>query len=210
MKIIIKPLAIILTSTLLLCQIKTGQSTTKIAYAGIQIDNVEPWVKEDLIKKMGSIFEGINPDQFISTQTVQNSAQSELNQLFMEFSDSSFQKIADKTGAKYVFAGKFKNVSPDDRRIMIQGEFYRYNAELKSKFRYEVLKYYERMNDEATIIKKQLVDSIPATASPATFKQVGILFGLILVIGLLFMSMAGTSVWGEGSGASGLPSPTEN
>jgi hypothetical protein len=210
MKIIIKPLAIILTSTLLLGQIKTGQSTTKIAYAGIQIDNVEPWVKEDLIKKMGSIFEDINPDQFISTQTVQNLAQSELKQLFMEISDSSFQKISDKTGAKYVFAGKFKNVSPDDRRIMIQGEFYRYNAELKSKFRYEVLKYYERMNDEATIIKKQLVDSIPATASPATFKQVGILFGLILVIGLLFMSMAGTSVWGEGSGASGLPSPTEN
>ena len=93
---------------------------------------------------------------------------------------------------------------------MIQGEFYRYNAELKSKFRYEVLKYYERMNDEATVIKKQLVDSIPATASPATFKQVSILFGLILVVGLLFMSMAGTSVWGEGSGDSGLPTPTEN
>ncbi|GIT57917.1 MAG: hypothetical protein Ct9H300mP18_13460 [Candidatus Neomarinimicrobiota bacterium] len=61
-------------------------------------------------------------------------------------------------------------------------------------------KYYERMGDEATIIKKQLVDSIPATANPATFKQVGLMFALILVVGLLFMSLAGTSVWGEAAG----------
>ena len=210
MKIIIKPLAVILANTLLMAQIKTSQTTVKIAYAGVQIENVEPWVEEELSKKMQAIFEGVNPEQFLPLNKVQELAQSEINELFAAISDSNFQKVADKIGAKYVFAGKFKNVSPDERRIMVQGEFYRYNAEVKSKFRYEVLKYYERMGDEATIIKKQLVDSIPATANPATFKQVGLMFALILVVGLLFMSLAGTSVWGEAAGASGLHTPTEN
>ena len=176
----------------------------------VQIENVDPWVEEELSKKMQTIFEGVNPEQFLPLNKVQDLAQSEINELFSAISDSNFQKVADKAGAKYVFAGKFKNVSPDERRIMVQGEFYRYNAEVKSKFRYEVLKYYERMGDEATIIKKQLVDSIPATANPATFRQVGLLFGLILVMGLFFMSLSGTSVWGEGGGDTGLPTPTEN
>ena len=210
MKILIKPWAVILVSTLLFGQIKTSQTTGKIAYAGFQFENVDPWVEEELSKKMQTIFEGVNPEQFLPLNKVQDLAQSEINELFSAISDSNFQKVADKAGAKYVFAGKFKNVSPDERRIMVQGEFYRYNAEVKSKFRYEVLKYYERMGDEATIIKKQLVDSIPATANPATFRQVGLLFGLILVMGLFFMSLSGTSVWGEGGGDTGLPTPTEN
>ena len=210
MKILIKPLAVILVSTLLFGQIKTSQTTVKIAYAGVQIENVDPWVEEELSKKMQTIFEGENPEQFLPLKKDQDLAQSEINELFSAITDSNFQKVADKAGAKYVFAGKFKNVSPDERRIMVQGEFYRYNAEVKSKFRYEVLKYYERMGDEATIIKKQLVDSIPATANPATFRQVGLLFGLILVMGLFFMSLSGTSVWGEGGGDTGLPTPTEN
>ncbi|GIS71871.1 MAG: hypothetical protein CM1200mP10_14480 [Candidatus Neomarinimicrobiota bacterium] len=48
-----------------------------------------------------------------------------------QFLFPNFQKVADKAGAKYVFAGKFKNFSPGERRIMVQGEFYRYNAEVK-------------------------------------------------------------------------------
>ena len=202
MKILLKPLAVILVSTLLFGQIKTSQTTVKIAYAGVQIENVDPWVEEELSKKMQTIFEGVNPEQFLPLNKVQDLAQSEINELFSAISDSNFQKVADKAGAKYVFAGKFKNVSPDERRIMVQGEFYRYNAEVKSKFRYEVLKYYERMGDEATIIKKQLVDSIPATANPATFRQVGLLFGLVLLMGLFFMTLSGTSVGGEAGGDS--------
>ena len=43
---------------------------------------------------------------------------------------------------------------------LIQGEFYRYNAQLNSSFRYDVLRYYERMDAEARVIKQQMVDSL--------------------------------------------------
>ena len=105
--------------------------------------------------------------------------------------------------SKYVFVGKFKNVSPDESRIMVQGDFYRYNAALKSSFRYEVLKYYERMNDETAVIKKQLVDSIPNAAKPASARQLLIVFSVILLAGFLFMSLTGTDVWAEGDGQGG-------
>ena len=92
---------------------------------------------------------------------------------------------------------------------MIQGDFYRYNAQLKSSYRYEVLKYYERMGNEATVIQTQLVDSIPSAANPASLKQVAMVFGTILLVGILFMSLTGTNVWAEGNGGNGQP-PVEN
>ena len=210
MKMIIKPLLIILASSLLFGQEKSNKPASKIAYAGIKIENVEPWVKKELSRKMESIFNGLNKDVFIPLETVETLAQSEVQELFVEVTDSSLQKVADKTDSKYVFVGIFNNVSPDDRRIMIQGNFYRYNSQLKSKFRYEVLKYYERMNDEALVIKKQLVDSIPATSTPPTLRNMVIVFGTVLLLGIFFMTLTGTSVFAEGGDSGGLPTPTEN
>ena len=59
------------------------------------------------------------------------------------------------------------------------------------------------------MIKKQLVDSIPNAAKPASAKQLLIVFGVILLVGLLFMSLTGTDVWAEGDSHGG-PQPTEN
>jgi len=210
MKMIIKPLLIILASSLLFGQEKSNKPASKIAYAGVKIENVEPWVKKELSRKMESIFNGLNKDVFIPLETVETLAQSEIQELFVEVTDSNLQKVADKTDSKYVFVGIFNNVSPDDRRIMIQGNFYRYNSELKSKFRYEVLKYYERMNDEVLVIKKQLVDSIPAATTPPSLRNMIIVFGTVLIVGIFFMTLTGTSIFAEGGNSGGLPTPTEN
>ena len=210
MKSILKPLIIFLASYVLFGQEKSNIPTSKIAYAGIKIDNVEPWVKKELTRKMESIFDGLSKDIFIPLETVETLAKSEVQELFIEVTDSSLQKIANKTDAKYVFVGTFNNVSPDDRRIMIQGNFYRYNSELKSKFRYEVLKYYERMNDEVLVIKKQLVDSIPAATTPPSLRNMIIVFGIVLIVGIFFMTLTGTSIFAEGGNSGGLPTPTEN
>ena len=105
----------------------------------------------------------------------------------------------------HIFAGKFKNVSPDDRKVMIQGEFYRYNAQLNSSFRYDVLRYYERMDAEVRVIKQQMVDSLPTVTTPSSFKNVLLLFGSILLVGILLMSLAGTDYNSTGDGSGGTP-----
>ncbi len=210
MKKLIKPIALILANTILLAQAKGISAPAKIAYAGIQVDNVEPWAETELQNKLNKIFNGLNPSQVIQVREVNKMAQPQVDSLFLEMTDARFQRVADRTGAQYVYAGKFKNVSPDDRRIMIQGDFYRYNAKLKSSYRYEVLKYYERMNDEAAVIQKQLVDSIPAAANPPSLKKIALVFGVVLLAGLLFMSLTGTNVWTEGNGNGNGTQPTEN
>jgi hypothetical protein len=93
---------------------------------------------------------------------------------------------------------------------MIQGDFYRYNAQLKTSFRYEVLKYYKRMDDEAKVIKQQMVDSIPYSPKPASFRQITFVFGGILLIGFVFMTLSGTNVWMDGEGNESGETPTEN
>jgi len=210
MKKVIKPFAIILSNCLLLAQIKTGPDIVKVAYIGLQVENVDSWVKTEFETKLNVIFNGLDPEQLIKPNEVNKLAKEEVESLFLDINDNSFQKIADKTGAQYIFAGKFKNVSPDESRIMIQGDFYRYNAQLKTSFRYEVLKYYERMNDEAKVIQQQMVDSIPYTPKPASLRQVSLVFGGIILICLIFMTLSGTNVWQDGESGGGDTKPTEN
>ncbi|MCP4932429.1 MAG: hypothetical protein GY912_10680, partial [Candidatus Marinimicrobia bacterium] len=45
--------------------------------------------------------------------------------------------------------------------------------------------------------------------NPPSFKQVAMVFGAILLVGVLFMSLTGTAVWSEGDGGN-VPPPTEN
>jgi len=54
-----------------------------------------------------------------------------------------------------------------------------------------------------------LVDTIPSTANPPSLKQVAMVFGAILLVGVLFMSLTGTAIWSESNGGNGPP-PTEN
>ena len=210
MKKVIKPFAIILSNCLLMAQVKIVPDQVKVAYIGIQVKNVESWVKSELETKLNAIFNGLDPEKLIKSDEVNKLAKEEIETLFIEINDQNFQKIADKTGARYIFAGKFKNVSPDKSRIMIQGDFYRYNAQLKSSFRYEVLKYYERMNDEVKVIQQQMVDSIPYSPKPASFRQITFVFGGILLLGLAFMTLTGTNVWIDGEGGGEGTKPTEN
>ena len=194
----------IILSTILFYKLNAQAQPSKVLYAGVKIEGLESWMKEEFEQKFNKIFEDIT-DQMIDDKNVLDVAGEELDSLFSEINDFRFKQVADKMDVGYIFAGKFKNVSPDDRKVMIQGEFYRYNAQLNSSFRYDVLRYYERMDAEARVIKQQMVDSLPTVTTPSSFKNVLLLFGSILLVGILLMSLAGTDYNSTGDGSGGTP-----
>ena len=194
----------IILSTILFYKLSAQVQPSKVLYAGVKIEGLESWMKEEFEQKFNKIFEDIT-DQMIDDKNVLDVAGEELDSLFSEINDFRFKQVADKMDVAYIFAGKFKNVSPDDRKVMIQGEFYRYNAQLNSSFRYDVLRYYERMDAEARVIKQQMVDSLPTVTTPSSFKNVLLLFGSILLVGILLMSLAGTDYNSTGDGSGGTP-----
>ena len=194
----------IILSTILFYKLSAQVQSSKVLYAGVEIEGLESWMKEEFELKFNKIFEDIT-DQMIDDKNVLDVAGEELDSLFSEINDFRFKQVADKMDVAYIFAGKFKNVSPDDRKVMIQGEFYRYNAQLNSSFRYDVLRYYERMDAEARVIKQQMVDSLPTVTTPSSFKNVLLLFGSILLVGILLMSLAGTDYNSTGDGSGGTP-----
>ena len=195
----------IILSTILFYKLSAQDQPSKVLYAGVKIEGLESWMKEEFEQKFNKIFEDITADQMIDDKNVLDVAGEELDSLFSEINDFRFKQVADKMDVTYIFAGKFKNVSPDDRKVMIQGEFYRYNAQLNSSFRYDVLRYYERMDAEARVIKQQMVDSLPTVTTPSSFKNVLLLFGSILLVGILLMSLAGTDYNSTGDGSGGTP-----
>ena len=194
----------IILSTILFYKLSAQDQSSKVLYAGVKIEGLESWMKEEFEQKFNKIFEDIT-DQMIDDKNVLDVAGEELDSLFSEINDFRFKQVADKMDVAYIFAGKFKNVSPDNRKVMIQGEFYRYNAQLNSSFRYDVLRYYERMDAEARAIKQQMVDSLPTVTTPSSFKNVLLLFGSILLVGILLMSLAGTDYNSTGDGSGGTP-----
>ena len=194
----------LILSTILFYKLSAQDQSSKVLYAGVKIEGLESWMKEEFEQKFNKIFEDIT-DQMIDDKNVLDVAGEELDSLFSEINDFRFKQVADKMDVAYIFAGKFKNVSPDDRKVMIQGEFYRYNAQLNSSFRYDVLRYYERMDAEARVIKQQMVDSLPTVTTPSSFKNVLLLFGSILLVGILLMSLAGTDYNSTGDGSGGTP-----
>lgn len=195
----------IILSTILFYKLNAQTQPSKVLYAGVEIEGLESWMKEEFELKFNKIFEDITADQMIDDKNALDVAGEELDSLFSEINDFRFKQVADKMDVAYIFAGKFKNVSPDDRKVMIQGEFYRYNAQLNSSFRYDVLRYYERMDAEARVIKQQMVDSLPTVTTPSSFKNVLLLFGSILLVGILLMSLAGTDYNSTGDGSGGTP-----
>ena len=195
----------IILSTILFYKLSAQDRPSKVLYAGVKIEGLESWMKEEFEQKFNKIFEDITADQMIDDKNALDVAGEELDSLFSEINDFRFKQVADKMDVAYIFAGKFKNVSPDDRKVMIQGEFYRYNAQLNSSFRYDVLRYYERMDAEARVIKQQMVDSLPTVTTPSSFKNVLLLFGSILLVGILLMSLAGTDYNSTGDGSGGTP-----
>ena len=195
----------IILSTILFYKLNAQTQSSKVLYVGVEIEGLERWMKEEFELKFNKIFEDITADQMIDDKNALDVANEELDSLFSEINDFRFKQVADKMDVAYIFAGKFKNVSPDDRKVMIQGEFYRYNAQLNSSFRYDVLRYYERMDAEARVIKQQMVDSLPTVTTPSSFKNVLLLFGSILLVGILLMSLAGTDYNSTGDGSGGTP-----
>ena len=195
----------IILSTILFYKLNAQTQSSKVLYAGVEIEGLESWMKEEFELKFTKIFEDITADQMIYYKNALDVAGEELDSLFSEINDFRFKQVSDKMDVGYIFAGKFKNVSPDDRKVMIQGEFYRYNAQLNSSFRYDVLRYYERMDAEARVIKQQMVDSLPTVTTPSSFKNVLLLFGSILLVGILLMSLAGTDYNSTGDGSGGTP-----
>jgi len=195
----------IILSTIFSYKLSAQVQSSKVLYAGVEIEGLESWMKEEFELKFNKIFEDITADQMIDDKNALDVAGEELDSLFSEINDFRFKQVADKMDVTYIFAGKFKNVSPDDRKVMIQGEFYRYNAQLNSSFRYDVLRYYERMDAEARVIKQQMVDSLPTITTPSSFKNVLLLFGSILLVGILLMSLAGTDYNSTGDGSGGTP-----
>ena len=195
----------IILSTIFSYKLSAQDQPSKVLYAGVKIEGLESWMKEEFELKFNKIFEDITADQMIDDKNALDVAGEELDSLFSEINDFRFKQVADKMDVAYIFAGKFKNVSPDDRKVMIQGEFYRYNAQLNSSFRYDVLRYYERMDAEARVIKQQMVDSLPTVTTPSSFKNVLLLFGSILLVGILLMSLAGTDYNSTGDGSGGTP-----
>ncbi len=91
-----------------MAQVKTVPDQVKVAYIGIQVENVESWVKSELETKLNAIFNGLDPEKLIKSDEVNKLAKEEIETLFIEINDQNFQKIADKTGGKIYFCGKIQ------------------------------------------------------------------------------------------------------
>ena len=92
MKNLIKPFAVILSSAILFAQVKTTVKASKIVYVGLKVEDVEPWVKDELEKKMNIIFNDLEQEKLIMPIKANELADA-FNKNFAQFADNANKEI---------------------------------------------------------------------------------------------------------------------
>ena len=65
---------------------------------------------------------------------------------------------------------------------MIQGDFFRYNAQLKSNYRYEILSYAEDLDLHIRAMKTEMIETIPHSIHGISRNRAYILLGIVVVV----------------------------
>ena len=209
MKIITKPLIVVIINSLIIAQIRTGPAPVKIAYLGTQITGFEEWISKELSDKMSSIFADINQDQLINSNAFLSNTN--LDSFFVNIEDYNlFNDIAVQTEAEYIFAGKINNASPGSDRLMIQGTFYKYNKNSKTIIRHDILKYYNQIDSEIEKIKSDQLNSIPNINKPTSLSKASLFFGVALLVGILLFTFGTAGLDAEATGNNAGSNPTDN
>ena len=79
----------IILSTIFSYKLSAQDQPSKVLYAGVEIEGLERWMKEEFELKFNKIFEDITADQMIDDKNALDVAGEELDSLFSTFINST-------------------------------------------------------------------------------------------------------------------------
>lgn len=179
-----------------------------VAFAGVNFEDVPQVHQNGLLLRFhalfaehpGIVYKGPNP-------VIEAAGKAVVDSVLETGEKGVMARLAQKTGADYVFYAQLRNRSEDADRIMLVGDVVRYDVKPDQIYRTEVLKYLEDIGVEMVKVRLNLVETIAPEDPAASIRSAAVAIGSIMAIGLLMLFIIKTDVRLGGDGNGGGDNP---
>ena len=186
-----KPISIFLSINLIIAQVSGGKSQeasklVHVGYVGESVENISENYQNLVHQKMLSLVNQ-NFYEFYSPEDLSKSHLKHLDKILLNKEDSlsnDLSILAKAANLDYIFVTVLNNISEDPKRVMLKGEFLRYQANTNELYRYEMLSYAEDINLHIQAIKKEMIDTIPHSVHTIGKNKTYILAGIAIILAL--------------------------
>ena len=186
-----KPISVFLSINLSIAQVSGGNSQeasklVHVGYVGESVENISENYQNLVHQKMLSLVNQ-NFYEFYSPGDLSKSHRKHLDKILLNKEDSlsnDLSILAKAANLDYIFVTVLNNISEDPKRVMLKGEFLRYQANTNELYRYEMLSYAEDINLHIQAIKKEMIDTIPHSVHTIGKNKTYILAGIAIILAL--------------------------
>ena len=186
-----KPISVFLSINLIIAQVSGGKSQeasklVHVGYVGESVENISENYQNLVHQKMLSLVNQ-NFYEFYSPEDLSKSHRKHLDKILLNKEDSlsnDLSILAKAANLDYIFVTVLNNISEDPKRVMLKGEFLRYQANTNELYRYEMLSYAEDINLHIQAIKKEMIDTIPHSVHTIGKNKTYILAGIAIILAL--------------------------
>ena len=186
-----KPISVFLSINLIIAQVSGGKSQeasklVHVGYVGESVENISENYQNLVHQKMLSLVNQ-NFYEFYSPGDLSKSHRKHLDKILLNKEDSlsnDLSILAKAANLDYIFVTVLNNISEDSKRVMLKGEFLRYQANTNELYRYEMLSYAEDINLHIQAIKKEMIDTIPHSVHTIGKNKTYILAGIAIILAL--------------------------
>ena len=186
-----KPISVFLSINLIIAQVSGGKSQeasklVHVGYVGESVENISENYQNLVHQKMLSLVNQ-NFYEFYSPGDLSKSHRKHLDKILLNKEDSlsnDLSILAKAANLDYIFVTVLNNISEDPKRVMLKGEFLRYQANTNELYRYEMLSYAEDINLHIQAIKKEMIDTIPHSVHTIGRNRTYILAGIAIILAL--------------------------
>ena len=134
-----------------------------VALIAIQFDNISDEVRERIDDRLSNLLISESTMDVSKQTDIDNMITSELpNNGGMGDSLDKLARLADKLKVEHIYGGHLSNNSTDEDRVLLVGEFWRFDRATGLRHTFEVLKYYEDFGLELLRFRNEFVRTVVA------------------------------------------------
>ncbi|MFQ5631198.1 MAG: hypothetical protein ACE5I1_20695 [bacterium] len=206
------PLVILLITAFLHTYVMPGHAESKndkgkvrVAFLGIKFEETQPDVEKKLYSRMEKLLR--QQPAFIITKPEDariSLGGEQVDHLLSQPDSAAYQEAADKLQVDHIFAGHIADHSRNESRVLLVGQFFRYDKKSNLLHKFDILKYYDAIGVEFVKFDKEYVRTIIPES-----KTKKVLWPWLIVAGLGVASLIALSFVGTKSGSEGGIEPGE-
>lgn len=185
-----------------------GSKKLPVALIAIRFENVPGGVRERIDDRLSSLLTSESAMDVTRQPGIDHTTTSELpNKDGMDGSLEELARFADKLEVEYIYGGHISNNSTDEDRVLLVGEFWRYDRATGLRHTFEILKYYENFGLELLRFRNEFVRTVVADRNTGPKILPFLVLAGVAIVGIATFAIVSTEGGTSGGGGQAPVTP---